>query len=268
MEYDPSYNESETATLKRQYVNLNPTDFQLPHYYAHQTNRPTSTSNVLSQSVQREINPNELGELNIPSTPYTPSLYSGPTWEAMLQQQQQNQQSMATPQLHGFGTNFQSNNLMMSSEFGTPPESPMTYDVNKTAQSSFFPSNSTTASYSSTNQQQQPSQKILTSIHQHQLDQKDRIEKMYQNQRQFMAAPQEAGYNLISNEQNQLKSQIESELQTLQSLYDTVILDPPDLQKLLWLKQDLEVQMKQLELLIWEMRQLTQQPTGNNKQPW
>lgn len=43
-------------------------------------------------------------------------------------------------------------------------------------------------------------------------------------------------------------------------LYKTVILDPPDLQKLYWLQQDLEIQLKQLELLIKELGQITQHP--------
>ncbi len=81
---------------------------------------------------------------------------------------------------------------------------------------------------------------------------------MFHTQKQTMMNPQADPYNALFNEQKTLKEHLESELKALQQLFDQVILEPPDLQRLFWLRQDLEVQLKQLELLIAELNQLVQ----------
>lgn len=84
-----------------------------------------------------------------------------------------------------------------------------------------------------------------------------------------MSAPQQQGFNDLATAQKSLKDQIENELKTLNNLYDSVYLEPPgsfsslkqrlmfqDIQRLFWLRQDLEIQLKQLELLMIELNQL------------
>lgn len=110
----------------------------------------------------------------------------------------------------------------------------------------------------------QPSQQLLADIHKYQMDQKSKIEKMFQNQKQFLQSPNNQGYTALSTEQKQLKEQIEMELRALNQCFDQVIMEPPDLQKLYWLRQDLEIQLKQLELLIMELNQLVTPSTNRN----
>eukprot|EP01117_Protostelium_nocturnum_P010997 TRINITY_DN3990_c0_g2_i1.p1 TRINITY_DN3990_c0_g2~~TRINITY_DN3990_c0_g2_i1.p1 ORF type:complete len:685 (-),score=202.19 TRINITY_DN3990_c0_g2_i1:40-1977(-) len=133
------------------------------------------------------------------------------------------------------------------------------YNVNNTSQSVFFPSNTTFTPQQFTQQALQAHQVLLNEIHRHQIDQKDILERMFQDQRKIMLEPKAEDFNRLTQQQKQLKLKIEEELNALQSTHDNVSIDPPDLQKLLWLKQDLEVQQKQLDLLINELLRLANQ---------
>lgn len=108
------------------------------------------------------------------------------------------------------------------------------------------------------------SQQLLEKVQTYQNDQKTRIEKLFQNQKNFISLAQQSTnsqqisqqFQPLANEQKELKDHIESEIKALIECYDRVILEPPDLQKLLWLKQDLEIQLKQTELLMVELNRL------------
>lgn len=106
-----------------------------------------------------------------------------------------------------------------------------------------------------------PAQQLLDSILKAQMEQKIQVETMFPNQKKIMISPSVEAFNSLSNEQRILKDRIESELRTLHQLYENVILEPSDLQKLFFLKQDLEIQFKQLELLILESQQLIHPPS-------
>eukprot|EP01114_Cavostelium_apophysatum_P019436 TRINITY_DN626_c0_g1_i3.p1 TRINITY_DN626_c0_g1~~TRINITY_DN626_c0_g1_i3.p1 ORF type:complete len:637 (+),score=184.93 TRINITY_DN626_c0_g1_i3:219-2129(+) len=112
------------------------------------------------------------------------------------------------------------------------------------------------------NKEPQHAQKLLGDIQKYQVEQKAKIETIFQTQKQFMTAPQQQGFQQLSDELKQLKEQIDMELKGIVTVYDTVILEPPDLQKLLWLRQDLEIQMKQIELLVAELNRLVS-PNSN-----
>jgi hypothetical protein len=78
--------------------------------------------------------------------------------------------------------------------------------------------------------QLQPAQQLLADIHKYQVEQKAKIERMFQTQKQFLQAPNNQGFNLLTTDQKQLKEQLESEIKALVQCYDQVVLEPPDLQ--------------------------------------
>mmetsp|Transcript_19777 Transcript_19777/g.27602 ORF Transcript_19777/g.27602 Transcript_19777/m.27602 type:complete len:637 (+) Transcript_19777:181-2091(+) len=106
----------------------------------------------------------------------------------------------------------------------------------------------------------QPYSQVLLDIQKYLIDQKDRIEKLYHNQQQLLLMPQPKVeiYNSLLEEHKNLKSQIDNEFQALHQLYDQFILEPPDLQRQNYLRQDLEVQRRQLDLLSQELSLLVQ----------
>lgn len=63
-------------------------------------------------------------------------------------------------------------------------------------------------------------------------------------------------------DQKQMKVKLDSELKALQELRQRVILDPGDLHRLLFLEQELSIQLKQLELFYFELQSLAQPGTA------
>jgi hypothetical protein len=61
-----------------------------------------------------------------------------------------------------------------------------------------------------------------------------------------------------------VKEAIESELKLLQQLFEQVVLEPQELQKYFTLKYDLEIQHKQVDILLGELQNLVQ-PNSNQK---
>lgn len=108
------------------------------------------------------------------------------------------------------------------------------------------------------------SQQMLNDIQKQQIEQKEKIEQIYAFQISLMQNPQAEPFKSLANDQFALKSVIENELKILCQIFDNTILDPPDLQRYYHLKQDLEIQLRQLELLISEIQQLAQ--TSRNPQ--
>ncbi len=132
----------------------------------------------------------------------------------------------------------------------------------ETPTSSFTP-----ISISKLQQQQvnlQPAQKLISDIIKYQNQQKEKLEKIFSTQRQFLLNTQRSmdAYVSLTNDHKALREQLDEETRALTNVYESVVLDPPDLQKFFWLKQDLEIQSKQLELLTLELNQAAN-PTSN-----
>ena len=105
-----------------------------------------------------------------------------------------------------------------------------------------------------------PPQPLLKDLQKSQNEQKIKLEKMFQQQKALMIRPTQDVYAYLSQEQRILREQIEVEVKALNNLYDSAVLEPSDLQKRFILKQDFEIQLKQLELLILEIQQLVNPP--------
>jgi len=103
-----------------------------------------------------------------------------------------------------------------------------------------------------------PSQQLLNEIYHLQIKQKEKMEKMRHIQKQVMVNPQKQAFDMLDLQQKQLKSAIDSELKALQQLSQQIILPPNEIHRLLFLQQDLRIQLTQLELYHQELQQLMQ----------
>lgn len=65
-------------------------------------------------------------------------------------------------------------------------------------------------------------------------------------------------YEKLVGDQRKLKEKLDGELQMLQRLLETCLMDPVIVQKMYMLRQDLSVQLYQLELLQQELQQFVQ----------
>jgi len=111
-------------------------------------------------------------------------------------------------------------------------------------------------------QAHQSAQQILATIYTLLHEQDEKLKRIATEQAQLLQQPQLDVYNGIAAQLRALREQMETELRALQHLNQQVILDPPDLARLMILLQDLRIQMKQLELYHNELQQLLQpQPT-------
>eukprot|EP01119_Soliformovum_irregulare_P011455 TRINITY_DN286_c0_g1_i2.p1 TRINITY_DN286_c0_g1~~TRINITY_DN286_c0_g1_i2.p1 ORF type:complete len:465 (+),score=127.76 TRINITY_DN286_c0_g1_i2:159-1553(+) len=110
----------------------------------------------------------------------------------------------------------------------------------------------------------QASQQVLNEILKYQHEQKEKVESIFSRQQQFMKAPHHDMYRQLVQEHRQVKEGIQALQNSLNQLFKSVILEPLDLQRCYWLKQDLEIQMKQLDILIAEISQLTSQDQSLN----
>jgi hypothetical protein len=85
-----------------------------------------------------------------------------------------------------------------------------------------------------------------------------------QHQRAVLIQPTPQSFAALENEQKLLKTQIDEELKALQQIYCKFLLSPQDLHSVYQLYSDLQLQLKQLELLYVEL-QLLVNPTQT---PW
>jgi len=65
-------------------------------------------------------------------------------------------------------------------------------------------------------------------------------------------------FKAVDAEHRQMKAKIEEELSFLQTIFGTHLLEPPELHKHAFLKQDLELQLKQVEIYHRELTALLQ----------
>jgi hypothetical protein len=79
-------------------------------------------------------------------------------------------------------------------------------------------------------------------------------------QRQLMHQPEMSVYKQVDVEQKQLKQKLDEELQYLHKINRTYVLEPQDLHKYTFLRQELELQLQQLELFMRELQLLLQPP--------
>eukprot|EP00026_Physarum_polycephalum_P002638 Phypoly_transcript_02646.p1 GENE.Phypoly_transcript_02646~~Phypoly_transcript_02646.p1 ORF type:complete len:603 (+),score=111.89 Phypoly_transcript_02646:163-1971(+) len=111
-------------------------------------------------------------------------------------------------------------------------------------------------------QAQQTAQQILGTIYSLLTEQDEKLKKIHHEQAQLLQQPQVEPYNALTAQQRALKEQMDAEVRALTQLSQQVIMDPPDLARLVVLQQELRIQIKQLELYIMELQQLTQQGGG------
>ncbi len=90
------------------------------------------------------------------------------------------------------------------------------------------------------------------------VDQKQKLERCYTAQKQLMSAPKQDVFTQLLTEERQSKEAIEAEMKLLNQLFEQVILEPQELLKYFTLKHDLELQHKQLDLLLGELQNLVQ----------
>eukprot|EP01118_Nematostelium_gracile_P011338 TRINITY_DN4005_c0_g1_i1.p1 TRINITY_DN4005_c0_g1~~TRINITY_DN4005_c0_g1_i1.p1 ORF type:complete len:299 (-),score=70.51 TRINITY_DN4005_c0_g1_i1:890-1786(-) len=103
------------------------------------------------------------------------------------------------------------------------------------------------------------SQQMLTNIQESILKHKEDIENVFAMQKTLFQNPQQDAFNKLLQEQRRLKSQSETMMLSLQQLYKSIILEPPDLQRYFNSKRDLEIHFKQLDLLILELNSFATQ---------
>jgi hypothetical protein len=100
----------------------------------------------------------------------------------------------------------------------------------------------------------------LLQVHQLQQQHKEQLDKMRHVQRQLMHQPEMTTYKQVDAEQKQMKQKVEEELQFLHKINRTFVLEPQDLHKYTFLRQELELQIQQLELYMRELQLLLQPP--------
>lgn len=99
---------------------------------------------------------------------------------------------------------------------------------------------------------------LLEKIYCLQRSQKDDLNKIRQYQKQVMHSPNKQSFDNLDQQHRQMKEQIDTEVKALQRLYTQVILQPPEIHRLLLLVQELKIQQTQLELFHQELHQLAQ----------
>jgi len=99
---------------------------------------------------------------------------------------------------------------------------------------------------------------LLEKIYRLQRSQKDDLNKIRQYQKQVMVSPTKSSFDMLDQQHRQMKEQIDIEVKALQRLYTQVILQPPEIHRLLLLVQELKIQQTQLELFHQELHQLAQ----------
>jgi len=99
---------------------------------------------------------------------------------------------------------------------------------------------------------------LLEKIYRLQRSQKEDLNKIRQYQKQVMISPTKSSFDLLDQQHRQMKEQIDTEVKALQRLYTQVILQPPEIHRLLLLVQELKIQQTQLELFHQELHQLAQ----------
>jgi len=88
----------------------------------------------------------------------------------------------------------------------------------------------------------------------------EQLLKLHQIQRKLMLQPggEVQHFKAVDAEHRQMKAKIEEELAFLQTIFGTHLLEPPELHKHAFLKQDLELQLKQVEIYHRELTALLQ----------
>lgn len=140
------------------------------------------------------------------------------------------------------------------------PGAPTLQSTTAATAMALFPQTSSTSSSSTVGLSVNPAHSQLLHIHQMQQQHKEQFDKMRHIQRQLMHQPEMNTYKMIDAEQKQLRQKIDEEIQTLHKINRTHILDPQDLHKYTFLRQELEIQLQQLELYMRELQLLLQPP--------
>lgn len=124
------------------------------------------------------------------------------------------------------------------------------------------------SSFTDAPQQQQssqssdPSTMILMQLTNALTAQADFLHKMRYFQRQVLQNPQRQNFDILTQQHEQMKKQLDAELKTLCDMENQIILSPPEIQKLTQVKQKLITQTMQLELYHQELQGLLAQQSG------
>jgi len=102
----------------------------------------------------------------------------------------------------------------------------------------------------------QPHQQIINECLKLHLAQKEQLDKMKIVQKQVLAHPQKETFQMLDNEQNTLKKQIDAEITSLQQIDQTFVLSPPEIRNVIFLLHELTIQSIQLELYHEELQLL------------
>jgi hypothetical protein len=77
---------------------------------------------------------------------------------------------------------------------------------------------------------------------------------------QFLQSPSQEAYTALAKEQAQMRGQIDTAQALLQQEFKKSFFNPAELQQYYWLRSSLDVQAKQLDLLIQEINHLVHSP--------
>eukprot|EP01116_Phalansterium_solitarium_P010396 TRINITY_DN2512_c0_g2_i4.p1 TRINITY_DN2512_c0_g2~~TRINITY_DN2512_c0_g2_i4.p1 ORF type:complete len:462 (+),score=155.43 TRINITY_DN2512_c0_g2_i4:176-1561(+) len=88
--------------------------------------------------------------------------------------------------------------------------------------------------------------------------QREQVDRLWRAQNKVMLNPQKDAYAELDAEQKRLKHTLDQELISINNLFDKVQLETIDLSRYYSLRLDLEIQLKQLELLMLELATLVQ----------
>ncbi|KAF2072882.1 hypothetical protein CYY_005806 [Polysphondylium violaceum] len=102
----------------------------------------------------------------------------------------------------------------------------------------------------------QPHQQIINECLKLHIAQKEQLDKMKIVQKQVLAHPQKETFQMLDNEQNTLKKQIDAEITSLQQIDQTFVLSPPEIRNVIFLLHELTIQSIQLELYHEELQLL------------
>lgn len=108
-------------------------------------------------------------------------------------------------------------------------------------------------------QQQDASTQLINKLQSFHIAQQEQLQKMAVLQKQILLNPQKESYEMLNNQQEQLKRQLDAELKALVDLERTVLLAPHEIRKVFYLQQQLVLQIMQLELYHQELTQLLSQ---------
>eukprot|EP01087_Luapelamoeba_hula_P016737 TRINITY_DN516_c6_g1_i1.p1 TRINITY_DN516_c6_g1~~TRINITY_DN516_c6_g1_i1.p1 ORF type:complete len:751 (+),score=126.06 TRINITY_DN516_c6_g1_i1:143-2395(+) len=227
---------------------------------------PTTPSSILSSPLGHLANSDgmsgQLSSLEVSSRSYGPRKKRKHEEEVpfSLHTKTDPQRLVAVPALPD--TNLMATEMPLSNftpnSTTTPKIEPLSSFVPPTQQAPAPPPQTTSLHLFPSTGGHNTAQDQLNQVHNLQVLQKEQLIQMHQVQRKIMMQPEQQAFKELDVEQRQTKMKIEEELAYLRQIISSHILDPPDLHKHSFLRQDLELQLKQVDLYHRELQTLVQ----------